>query len=73
MNENGMLAVPICHKGNYYSHDMYTAQWIEENNFFFKCSNCECYAQYLPIIKGMFRSPYCPNCGAKMENAEAIK
>lgn len=41
-------------------------EWIEDDDAFNRCSECG-YEQDFPEIT----TPYCPNCGAKMEYEEA--
>lgn len=36
------------------------------------CSECGDHALYWCLSSGYHRSPFCPNCGAEMENGRAV-
>lgn len=44
-------------------------RWIEDEYGFLICSACGNTAEYLPIL-GQIETPYCNECGARMDEAE---
>ena len=42
-------------------------RWENNEDDYPECNQCGYMPQYDPAIDDIFYSPYCPNCGAKME------
>lgn len=48
------------------------AEWQNgEKDEYPHCTNCDYMPMYDPHIDDIYYSPYCPNCGAKMEGDKA--
>lgn len=45
-------------------------RWVNNENDYPECDKCGYMPQYDPMIDDIWYSPYCPKCGAKMENGE---
>lgn len=44
-------------------------RWIEDEYGFLVCSECGNTAEYLPIL-GQIETPYCSECGARMDEVD---
>ena len=52
-------AVPVVH-----------GEWKNNSNDYPQCTNCGYMPMFDPHIDDIYYSPYCPNCGAKMEDKQ---
>ena len=48
-------------------------EWKNNKNDYPECTNCGYMPMYDHSIDDIYYSPYCPECGAKMENGGAVE
>ena len=50
--------------------DAVQAKWKNNKDEYPECTNCGYMPMFDPSIDDIYYSPYCPNCGAKMNLAD---